>query len=236
MPYLFAFLEQLRLHCTSASFLSNLWYFFRWKRSLMEGMAPLLDERPWITFAAIRYLDKHLSPSSRVFEFGGGGSTLYFLNRCQFVVTAEHHVQWFNTVKGVVRERTQHAWVGHLEPPEPEDLVIHPDAAEPDHYASCDVGHVNFKKYVTTIDQYPDDYFDVVMVDGRSRPACLIHAATKIRTGGLLILDNAERTYYLGPKVQTALKNFSLLLCDRGASPYGWQFTQTNIWEKLPGK
>lgn len=55
---------------------------------------------------------------------------------------------------------------------------------------------MNFKAYASAIDAYPDGHFDVVMVDGRARTSCLVHALPKLRKGGLSILDNAEREHY----------------------------------------
>jgi len=235
-PYLTTYLEQLRLHSAISAYISNFCYFLRWRRSLRQKGSPLADEYPWITFAAANYLEKYLKSNHRIFEFGSGGSTLFFLSRCQFLSTVEHDVEWFSIVKKCVENKSYFNWSGVLAPPETGDIAASPDSANPAHYASRHVSHVNFKQYAHTIDQYPDEFFDIVMVDGRSRPACIKQSVAKIRMGGLIVLDNAERSYYLGSAVQKCLHDFVLVLDHRSASPYTWQFTQTNIWRKSATK
>lgn len=190
------------------------------------------DEQPWITFDAIQYLQERVQPSHRIFEFGGGGSTLFFLRRCKELVTVEHDAKWFLQLKQLVADKQLVNWAGRLVEPERGDLQEPPDASNPDHYSSGGTKGVNYKNYASSIDAYPDEYFDIVLVDGRSRPACLKHAVPKLKKGGLLVLDNADRTYYLGPAVMKILSEYSLVLSTKGASPYVAFFTQTNIWKK----
>jgi hypothetical protein len=53
-----------------------------------------------------------------------------------------------------------------------------------------------FESYVKSIDQYDEEYFDIILVDGRSRPSCVIKAIPKLKNEGLLIVDNSERKAY----------------------------------------
>jgi hypothetical protein len=53
--------------------------------------------------------------------------------------------------------------------------------------------------YVKSIEDYPDGYFDLVVVDGRARPSCILHSMQKVKVNGILLLDNADRSYYLHP-------------------------------------
>lgn len=207
-------------------------HFFRWRRSLIQEATPISDEQPWITFDAIQYLEEKVRSSYKIFEFGGGGSTLFFLKRCQEVVTVEHDSAWFFLLKKLVEDKQLKHWVGRLVEAEQGELVKSSSASNPDHYSSDEAKDVNYKKYASLIDSYPDNYFDIVLVDGRSRPACIKHAAPKLRKGGLIVLDNADRSYYLGSSVKEILSEYSLVLSTKGASPYVPFFTQTNIWKK----
>ncbi len=213
--------------------LKNLRHFRRWNRSLFHGATPISDEQPWITFDAIQYLEETVESRHKVFEFGGGGSTLFFLKRCQVVVTVEHDAEWFLLLTQRVEDKQLKNWVGCLVEPEHGDLVESPNASNPDHYSSGGVGDVNFRKYVSSIDSYPNEYFDFVLVDGRSRPACIKHAVPKLKKGGLIVLDNADRSYYVGSEIKKIMKEYSLLLSEKGPSPYAPFFTQTNIWGKI---
>lgn len=226
------FAVQIFHNWTGMSCLKNMRHFFRWRRSQFAGATPVSDEQPWITFDAIQYLKEKVRPGHKIFEFGGGGSTLFFLKRCHEVVTVEHDAKWFLLLKQLVENKHLESWAGQLIEPEKGDLVESPSASNPDHYSSGGTKGVNYKKYASLIDSYPDGYFDIVLVDGRSRPACIKHAAPKLRKGGLIVLDNADRSYYLGSAVKEILGEYSLVLSTKGASPYVPFFTQTNIWKK----
>ena len=54
----------------------------------------------------------------------------------------------------------------------------------------------NFKKYVGKINDFPDDFFDLVAVDGRARNACLGSVLSKVKQNGYVLLDNSERAEY----------------------------------------
>jgi predicted O-methyltransferase YrrM len=226
------FISQIIRNYNGLQYLNALSHYSRWRRSLFKGATPLSDEQPWITFDAIQYLEDKVESNHRVFEFGGGGSTIFFLTRCQLVVTIEHNTEWFNILKKQIEHKQLNNWIGNLIEPEEGNLVESPNASNPDHYSSGGVRDVNFRKYVSSISSYPDEYFDIILVDGRSRPACIKHAASKLKKYGLIILDNADRSYYLGTETLKIINKFSLVLSTKGPSPYATFFTQTNIWKK----
>ena len=47
--------------------------------------------------------------------------------------------------------------------------------------------------YATFIDSFPDHSFDLIVIDGRARAACIQHAIRKVKKGGYLLIDNSER-------------------------------------------
>lgn len=51
--------------------------FFRW-RLLKNKIDPIQFKMPWITFPAIRRIKKFIRKDMIVFEYGSGGSTLFF--------------------------------------------------------------------------------------------------------------------------------------------------------------
>ena len=59
------------------------------------------------------------------------------------------------------------------------------------------VRHYLLKRpYYNVCKQFPDEYFDLILVDGRNRKGCIIQSLSKLKKGGILMLDNAERSYY----------------------------------------
>lgn len=210
-------------------------YFFRWKRSLEPGATSVKDEQPWITFKAIDFLKKNLKSTDKVFEYGGGGSTLFFAKRVSEVVTVEHIEEWFVILKDTVSKKGIKGWKGNFVKPEKGDLFSPPDISNPDHYSADDIPSkgYNYKNYASVIDAYPDKYFDCVLIDGRARPSCVKHAIPKIKKGGYLVLDNTNREYYLTQTQKWFDKDFEKIFGEFGPTPYERTFTHTSIWKKI---
>jgi hypothetical protein len=173
-------------------------WFGRWSSSLRNGRTPLDDQSPWISLAAIDYLESILHPEARVFEWGSGGSTLFLASRARSVVSVEHNRQWFEQV------RTRAAQLGltncEILLIEPEPGVERPvgDPSDWNGYVSsaAEFSGCTFRNYVTFIDSFADEYFDLILIDGRARPSCFKHALRKVRVDGHIVWDNTERSYY----------------------------------------
>ncbi len=210
-------------------------YFLRWNNAMKPGASSIKDEQPWITFESIDFLDRLLNKTHKVFEYGGGGSTLFFVKRAGEVVTVEHDKDWFATLESKINSTGIKNWKGNLIEKESGNLLAHPDFANPNHYTSDDEASKNFnyKKYVTAIDEYSDFYFDVVLVDGRSRPACIQHAIPKIKLDGYLVVDNSDREYYFS-QTQTLIDQYFVCVFNRFSPvPYLTHFTKTSVWKKV---
>jgi hypothetical protein len=108
------------------------------------------------------------------------------------------------------------------------------DPSDPNNYKSEAISlcRYSFKDYVCQIDDFPRDFFDVISIDGRARPSCIAHSFDKVKSGGFLILDNADRPYYTA-KTDRYLTNFE---CRKffGVVPGNLNYlSQTNIYRKL---
>ena len=227
------FLRQIKWNRASNTKWGHLVYYTQWKASLAEGRNSVKDRSPWITLPAVDLLKKELRSTDKVFEYGGGGSTLFWVDRVAEVVTVEHDREWYQRLEEVMKENHGAQWTGKYVAAEQGDLVPVPDAADPLHYASQDEVSrgMNFKAYASEIDRYPDGHFNVVMVDGRARASCIHHAVPKLASGGLLILDNAERAHYL-EKNKTALREFDIVLQGMAPALYNRDFSETRIFRK----
>jgi hypothetical protein len=221
-------------HLTPAT-VDSLRYYKRWKRTMTHGKSSLDYRLPWFTFQAIDKTDAYLEPGMKIFEFGGGGSTLFFLDRGCEVHTVEHHAQWFADIeKFVNKEPYKDKWHGYLLEPASGNIVPNPSFADPTHYHSKDADYqeVNFKAYASRIDTFANEHFDLVLVDGRVRPACVYHAVSKIKKGGYLVVDNTEREYYTDYFNRHFKQDFTLLLDVYGPVPYVDWFHKTTVWKK----
>ena len=201
-------------------------HFFRWLESLKKDYF-LLKKQPWLVFDAIDFLNSLPLENKRVFEYGSGGSTLYWLSRNMLPVSVEHDPAWFELVR--IHLGTSKVDYRLVEPQKHVEKGIL-DSADPLLYLSDDprLNEYNFKSYASQIDGFPDGYFDVVLVDGRARPACIMHSAPKVKVNGLLILDNADRLYYT-QKADSFLNKYRCLPY-YGIGPAVYQMWGTNIY------
>lgn len=211
-------------------------YYKPWCLTMLSG-STVEAATPWISYFAINYIERYLSSEMKVFEFGGGGSTLFFAKRVKKLVTVEHDSTWFKDLDVLVRTKGDCSWNGFLIEGKQQlvsDVEMGQDIANPDHYCSDDVASegLSFYEYASKIDSYPDGYFDLILVDGRSRPSCLKHAIPKCRSGGLLVLDNSDRAYYTAQLLETISVQFDTVVEEEGPAPFLGQFTKTTVWRK----
>lgn len=144
---------------------------------IVYGRTALRDGIPWIVPESFDKLKEIIKPDWKVFEWGAGGSTLYFASQCKFVVSVEHNIQWYNRVNDMLMDRILRSQA-HL------CLV-----------RGLGDGVENaFTSYAGFIKSYPDNYFDLVYIDGEasSRGWCLTNSITKVKPGGYMLLDNSN--------------------------------------------
>jgi hypothetical protein len=206
-------------------------YYDTWKSSQTPGRSTMTDEVPWLTYEAIDFLNRYLNKSMHVFEFGGGGSTVYFAKNAGQVVTVEHDADWFRDMSVAIAKKGVTNWNGNLVTAEDGGSG---SIADPDAYVSDDENFQgkNFKKYASFIDQFENESFDIIVVDGRARPSCTKHAIPKLKKGGWLIIDNSDREYYFTAFRDILEKQFEVVSNQKGPAPYCTWFTQTGIWRK----
>jgi hypothetical protein len=205
-------------------------YYSEWKRSLKPGANALSDGVPWVTCEARDFIAAILTPSAVVFEYGAGGSTVFYSKRVKKVISVEHDTTWANLVASALVQNGIKTCESRLIPPTDVDTLDgNPD--DPEVYCSTAEeykGHT-FRDYVLSIDSFPDEFFDYVAVDGRARPSCIRHARSKIKIGGYLMLDNSERAEYdKGKNLMLGWEKFEFF----GPGPYGPYFWETTVWKK----
>jgi hypothetical protein len=202
----------------------------RWAASLDPARTPLGDRRPWMTFGAERVLDRELRSDMRVCEFGSGGSTPFLLDRARGLVTIEWDEDWATRVRDAVAPGRAADWTLELAPPQEDPAARQRDPSDPDAYVSASPAFLGFafRAYAQAIDRFEDEAFDVVVVAGRARPSCLRHALAKVRRGGMLVLDHAERSWYQ-PALALADPSRWTREDVAGPGPYAERFWRTAI-------
>jgi len=165
-----------------------------------------IREEPWIPPKAKQWLSSFLKPDMVIFEYGSGGSTIFFARRAKNIISVEYQLLWyFGVLLALLRRRiinfrlilSRPERIGSLE----------------EKYMSSDanIKDLSFKKFVTTINKFPDHFFDLVFVDGRARIQCIEHSISKVKTGGYILLDDSNRTIYNpGKKLLSGFKKTNL--------------------------
>lgn len=140
-------------------------------RAIATGVARLAlnyrPVRPWISYDAQQVIAAHLTPRSRVLEFGSGMSTVWYAERAGEVVSIENYRPWFDQVQGIINSRK----IGNIR------------------YRFA----ADFDEYTTIGDKERSDGFDLIMIDGRVRDRCVRAALDMLRPGGMLYLDNSDK-------------------------------------------
>ncbi len=150
------------------------------------------DALPWLTYEAILWLYGRVKEDWQVWEWGSGSSTYFWSAHCAGIHTVEHDPQWCLEITERLKGRNN---VEMIHVPASKKNYGNKIYDEPLAYYSK-AKQLFFKEYAQAIDARPDDSFDLVIVDGRARPSCLLHALPKVKPGGLLLLDNSERAHY----------------------------------------
>lgn len=154
------------------------WYF-------LSNKSPLDRKIPWMTYKSVFWLKNNIKPGYIIFEWGSGGSTLFFENKKAKVFSVEHDKEWFDKVKPLLNKKLT-----------TYTLAI-PTQGKTHKSSDKNYKNLSFKNYCNLIKRFPDNYFDFVSVDGRARNSCIKQSISKVKNGGYLILDNSEREEYL---------------------------------------
>jgi len=145
---------------------------------ILYGRRSLKDGIPWITPESFDHVESLVQSNWNVFEWGAGGSTIYWARHCAHVISVEHNSEWIRRVKEMFAKfRVDVSRI---------NLVYKRGLPESE--------KDRFRPYADVILDYPDESFDLVFVDGEasSRGWCLTNAMLKVKMGGILLLDNSD--------------------------------------------
>ncbi|UCD63926.1 MAG: FkbM family methyltransferase [Candidatus Zixiibacteriota bacterium] len=122
---------------------------------------------PWLTYAAIAFLEDRIRADMSVFEFGSGGSTLWWSQRVARVVSCEHDSRWYELMKPRLSPEVEYLYY---------DLEPGGD-------------------YSKAVCRYSRE-FDIILIDGRDRVNCAINSLPALKPAGVIIWDNSDRERY----------------------------------------
>ena len=213
---------------TVSVFCEGVIFFPRWWKYQQKNNNPLKNDIPWITFKAENFLSKTLRQDMKIFEYGSGSSTLYFSRRVARVYSVEHNPEWHQKILDTL---DSHA-IKNVECRLTEPEIMNENQALDYVSRSSLYADKNFASYVKSINEYPDGFFDIVIVDGRSRTRCISHAKIKIKKGGYLVVDNSDREYYFEGNDYLYNENEWKSCHFIGPIPYSFEFSKTSVFQK----
>jgi len=169
---------------------------------------PVALEIPWFSYKAIDFLESFLKPNMKVFEWGTGGSTLFFARRCCSVCSVEEDEKWLLAT---------------------QDRIVKQSLTNVEAVFLNMQDGFNEIRYAQAVHQGNRE-FDVICVDGRefspqSRILCFYEAEKMIKAGGIIILDDAQR--YQVVRADNAAKRWMRY---RGVGPARLGITTTDIY------
>ncbi|MEO0405916.1 MAG: hypothetical protein AAF289_01060 [Cyanobacteria bacterium P01_A01_bin.135] len=163
---------------------------------------------PWWTYPAIEFIATWVRPEMRVFEYGGGHSTLWWAERVQQVITVDHDQNWVTKVAGRLSSPHQITCVAANRRSRDAQTAIAPyrdyfDRSPRTNFpydatriTQRGLNDADFLGYVDTINQQPG-LFDCIVIDGMARRLCAHAAVPKLKADGIILFDNSNRSDYL---------------------------------------
>ncbi len=196
-----------------------------WKDYKKPSHSTIACAMPWVNYKAKDFLDTIVNKEMTVFEWGSGGSTLYFAKHCKSIISVEHDAQWYDVVRQkIVDEKITNITYFQISPQAVPVVYYSKSPA----YKGCD-----FKSYVEKINEWPDNFFDLIVVDGRARNFCMALAMQKIKVGAYILLDNSERRYYAKDAVSLCDSSKWEAAVFRAPAPFQHAFTQSSFFKRL---
>ncbi len=168
-------------------------------------------EHPWIAAGAIAYCSTHLSRTMKGLEWGSGRSTLWWAGHLDSLMSVEQNQQWYEEIskqihtKGITNVDYRYIPVDDsLTGGERQMFPILPP-------------------YVAVANEFQPESLDFVVVDGHYRLTCVRAIHSKIKPGGLLLIDNFN---WLPPE-DWEIPSGWVKVCDDSNA-----LTKTVIWKK----
>lgn len=150
---------------------------FLWRYLVQQAFQRRHPSAPVIVANAAILLDSWLRPTDEGLEWGSGRSTVWLAMRVARLTTIEHDPDWHDRVQRWLEARGLSAKVDYRLIAAPADQLDEPR----DH------------PYATVADQVADGSLDFALIDGQMRLRCAARILSKLKPGGLMILDGANR-------------------------------------------
>lgn len=155
----------------------KLWPPYLWRYLAQQAFHRQHPETALIVANAVMILDHWLRSTDRGLEWGSGRSTKWLAMRVAHLVSVEHDPVWHERVKADLEARGLASKVDYRLVEAPGNQMAEP------------LGHA----YASVANEIEDASLDFALIDGQMRLRCAEKALAKLKPGGLLVLDGANR-------------------------------------------
>jgi hypothetical protein len=187
------------LNQNAAEMLNNLSDDYLTQTGYLESIASKAPIRnglpiPWITYSALEFLEKSVSSSSRILEFGGGFSTLFWALRGNPISYMENNVLWDDAIHQVGQEfrnllpnsitRISELMTSDMRSELKTSLV-----------REVTISKVEFSEHLNDFFVDQINQTELIVIDGDFRNYFL-DLSSQSKTASHVILDNGDRAEY----------------------------------------
>lgn len=169
---------------------------------------------PFLVYEAIDFLVSKLQPGSKVLEFGGGNSSLWFLSKQVHLTSIEHSKPWIEEIVKYIENNR--------------------DRFEEEVLEQFQFLQMEGQKTLDYVADQADEQYDIILVDStvtrNNRNYCIQAALPKLKTGGWMILDNSDHPNNW--PAQAFMNQQFERIRFTGYAPMGLTVSQTSFWQK----
>src|SRR5690606_11835599 len=128
-------------------------------------------DAPWLTMEANILLNQLIKKNDIGLEFGSGRSTIWFAKRCKFIYSVESNSQWYDKISKEIKMFNNIEY----------------------HFGNVNLSFPEQSEYLAVLESLNNQTIDFIVNDGKIRGIVAIKSIDKLKPGGLMIVDNAER-------------------------------------------
>jgi len=171
--------------------------------------------KPWIHESVITLLENNVNKDTKILEFGSGNSTLFLQNLTNNLTSIEHNIEWYNKINPLVNNNTKYILKQEKYISKPPINKKFYNSNNIEELLGCNI---------------PDEYYDILFVDGINRVNCVLGCYNKVKKGGFIILDDSNRID--NPASDGSYKPIQEFLCDCKHIKYRSSNRNTDYWIK----
>lgn len=184
-----------------------------WVSDRLLKLSPISASLPWMPYSTILKLNYIIKKDFNILETGSGGSSLFFLQRCNNLTSVEHDNKWLKELeKNISLTNFKERWT----------IVL----------KQLNEKSKNESPYLDFLRKQQDESFDLISVDGRLRSESLKISSNKVKKGGYLLLDNSNREAYAEGINFIDRLGWSRKELTGFCYGYEWD-SQSTIWQKV---